>query len=191
MKLNLLKQIGFMALSLAGLLAINAQAAVISCPTGTMALVSNTSDCQYSDTARQDFLHDPLTVNTEGFFGTSDWSYITKTEYSDNQGQSGTWSIAASKWASFDEIMLIFKGPNGGNGPNVTTLTGYLANTGAISGTWDSPFGNPLYDFSNPKDVSHLTYYGRGTPSEVPEPSLLVLLMLGLGSVALGRLRTR
>lgn len=185
MKVNVFKQFGFLALSLAGLLAVNTQAAVIDCPPATLAMVSNTSACQYSDTEDQDFLTDPMTVNTEGFFGASDWSYISKTEYNDNQGQSGTWAIHTSQWSLFDEIMLIFKSGNG------TTLVGYLANSGATSGSWDSPFGDPLFSFNNAKDVSHLTYYGRGTPSEIPEPSLLVLLMLGLGSVALGRLRAR
>jgi aryl sulfotransferase len=73
-----------------------------------------------------------------------------------------------------------------------TTLVGYLANSGATSGTWTSPFTDPLFPgFNEPRDVSHISYYGRGTPTEIPEPSLLMLLMLGLGSVALGRLRAR
>lgn len=180
MKINLFKQFGFMALSLAGLLAINTQAAVITCPPATLALVGNTSACQYSNTETQDHVNPGnLTVNEEDFFGPSDWSYFDK---DDNVGSiSGSWSVQASQWAAFDEIMLMFKSGN-------ENLVGYLANDGATTGAWTSPFSAPN---DNLREVSHITYYGRGTPSEIPEPSLLVLLMLGLGSIALGRLRAR
>lgn len=177
MKINLFKQFGFLAFSLAGLLALNTQAAVIDCPPATLALVTNTSACQYSDTATQDFLSAPMTVNTEAFFSASDWFYITKED--GVESTSGNWSVDASQWSMFDEIMMIFKSGN-------ENLVGYLANDGATWGSWDSPFSAPN---DNRRDVSHITYYGRGTPAEIPEPSLLVLLMLGLGSIALGRRR--
>lgn len=181
---NVFKQCGWLGFAMAGLLALNTQAAVFECAAITADKVTNTSACQYSD-ATQDFTSDPMTVNTEEFFGADDWSIFDKDEPIDSS--SGTWSVDSSYWSMFDEILLIFKGGN-------NSLVGYLADDGATGGDWDSPFTDPPFDLTGNtelQDVSHISYYGRGTPAEVPEPSLLVLLMLGLGSVALGRLRAR
>ncbi|MDQ2076946.1 PEP-CTERM sorting domain-containing protein [Marinimicrobium sp. ABcell2] len=164
-------------------LSFGAHAAVIDCPNGYTNLVSNTSACQYSDQANQDFLnHDPMTVNAEAFFGYTDWSFIDKDD--EVSSTSGIWSLNEPKWSAFDEIMMIFKSGRG------TTLVGYNINFGATSGTWESPFSAPLFELKNTRDVSHISFYGRGATA-VPEPSLLMLLLLGLGAVALGRLRSR
>lgn len=185
LRINIFKRCGLLAVAMAGLLALNAQAALEWCMPATASKVTNTSACQYSTTETQDFLSDPLTVNSESFFGASDWVYFNKDD--GIESSSGNWQIDASQWSVFDDIMLVFKG---GQNP----LVGYLANNGATAGTWNSPFTVPEFNLpgqSQMQNVSHITYYGRGTPAEVPEPSLLVLLMLGLGSVALGRRRAR
>jgi hypothetical protein len=163
-------------------LAFSAQAAVIDCPTGYLQLVSNTNACQYSSQATQDFLNtNPMTANAEGFFGYTDWSFITKDD--DVESASGTWSLDAPKWSAFEEIMMIFKSGRG------TTLVGYNINFGATGGTWASPFSATLFELRNTRDVSHISFYGRSSVP-VSEPSLLILLLLGLGILALSRLRS-
>lgn len=162
--------------------ALNTQAGVIDCPANVATLVSNTSACQYSDSATQDFLNtDPMTVNAEAFFGVSDWAFIGKSD--GVNATSGNWTLGADSWDAFDNIMMIFKSGRD------TTLVGYLLNEGATNGTWESPFSAPLFDVKNTRDVSHMSFYGRES-IPVPEPSLLILLLLGLGSIALSRLRT-
>lgn len=165
--------------------AFSAQAAVMTCVDGFQHLVTGTNACQYSDGATQDFLRtDPSTVNAEGFFGFTDWTFISKDD--SVKGTSGTWSLMPSDWSAYNQIMLIFKSGQG------TTLVGYNVEQGTLNGTWKSPFSAPMFDLKNTRDVSHITFYGRNFDTvTVPEPSLLMLLLLGLGAIALSRLRAR
>lgn len=161
------------------------QAGVISCQPESLPLVSNTVSCEKSS-ANQDFLNtNPMTVNQEAFFGFSDWTYISRTDMADGQGQSGNWSVNGNLWNSYSSLLLVFK-----DGKD-TTLLGYLAKDNATSGTWESPFREPEFDF-NPdnkiKNVSHITYYARGLVTSLPEASSLMLLALGLlGLLAMRR----
>lgn len=166
-------------------LTFSAQAAVIDCPGGYTNLVTGSNGCQYSTDATQDFVNsNPMTVNTEEFFGYTDWSFVDKMD--DLDSTSGTWSLNEPQWSAFDEIMMIFKSGRG------TTLVGYSVEQGSLSGTWETPFSAPLFELRNTRDVSHISFYGRSlSPVTVPEPSLLMLLLLGLGTVALSRLRAR
>lgn len=183
---------GALAVIASGLLHGNVQAAVVDCSAAHSLVVSNTSDCQYSTDKSQDFLGgNPqfFTVNSEAFFGYSDWSFIAKDD--DNGLTSGLWSFDPSTWNAHDQIMLIFKGPNG-----KSFLFGYLVETGEYSGTWADPF-TPFTSI-NPRgkeivhDVSHITYYGRGLPSvDVSESSPLILILMGLLGLCFARRRTQ
>jgi len=165
-----------------------ANAAYVDCSAELSGLVSNTTACQISDDADQDYLNtDPLTVNENGgFFGIDTWQFIDKDELADSAGQSGSWSLDSDIWSLFDEIMLIFKGGNASSG---LTLVGYLVGEPATSGSWESPFRAPDFDLGERiKDVSHISYYGSG-PRDVPEPATLLLLAMGLIAVGAVRLK--
>jgi len=156
-------------------------ASTVACSDAIAVKVTNTTACEVSTVADQDFLNtDPTTVNAEGFFGITTWEFIKKTDLSDGAGQSGSWALSAADWDMFDSIMLIFKDGAG------TYLTGYLAAADVQSGTWSSPFVGPNGNF---KDVSHISYYGTATPSAVPLPAGGLLLLGGVGALAAFRRR--
>ncbi|KYC38588.1 PEP-CTERM sorting domain-containing protein [Scytonema hofmannii PCC 7110] len=164
-----------------------AHAATLSCSSTVASKVSDTTGCEYSDTATQDFLNtNPMTVNAEKFFGLTDWAFGGKigvnAGYAGNgTGQSGNWNISSVFQNTWNDVMLVFKSGNN------TTLTGYMLEDGVTSGTWNSPF----LTNKNPKDVSHISVYYRSgnqppvTP--VPEPATL----MGLGLVASGMVIAR
>lgn len=174
------------------LFATGAAAGTIDCLAGTAAKVSNTQACELSTSASQDFTQGNMTVNQEVFFGFNDWELLDK---DDNlrRGQSGNWVLDDSVWDFYSSVMLIFKSGAG------TTLVGYLVTQDAINGSWVSPFAAPQFSGPGmtdkkgkpkaPKDVSHISYYGRGESVKVPEPGSLLLLGLGLLGLALIRRR--
>ncbi len=186
---NRLLAIPFAALAFMGVLVCTgAQAGVIACHANTLSLVTNVTECEKSTTATQDFLNtDPMTVNGEQFFGFSDWLFLDKDEFGDNDGQSGSWAVGSSVWDNYSHLMLIFKDGNG------TTLVGFLALDGATSGSWQSPFRLPEFDLkaNQIKDVSHISYYVRGAVTRVPDTGSLILILMGLAFLGLSRMRTR
>ncbi len=160
----------------------SAEAATFTCSSSLAGRVSGASACEYSDTAKQDFLNtNPMTVNAEEFFDFTDWSFGGKIGVNagyagKGEGKSGAWDISSVVQSAWDDVMLIFKSGNG------TTLTGYMLQDGVTSGTWNSPFA---------KDVSHISVYYRDVPSEnppparVPEPGLMAgLLVAGAAVIA-------
>lgn len=171
-------------------LALNATAGLVTCNAVTLAKVDYASACQRSLLETQDFLNStPMTVNGEAFFGNTDWVFLKKNDPAGN-GQTGTWALTNNEWDNYANIMLIFKSGD-------TTLLGFLLTPTYTSGDWDSPFtasefpslcqhheahGNkPAYDdCSKIKDVSHISYYGRGTVLRVSEPASVLLITLGL-----------
>ena len=171
------------------LFATGAAAGTIDCLASTATKVGNTQACELSTSASQDFTQGNMTVNQEAFFGFNDWELLDK---DDNlrRGQSGSWALDDSVWDFYSSVMLIFKSGAG------TTLVGYLVNQDATSGSWNTPFGYPQFGSLDkkgkpkaPKDVSHISYYGRGEPVKVPEPGSLLLFGLGLVGLALIRRR--
>lgn len=136
----------------------------------------------------------PGAVNSEEFFGHSDWLYLAKYDGSTHEGQdidlgvtgfgslSGTWSVAAGTFAPFEQFMIVLKAG--------TEFAGYFFNnTSTVSGTWG---------YDAPPGLSHLTVYARGqaqTPpdgnSDVPEPATLGLFALGMLGLAGGRRRKK
>lgn len=174
--------------------AVPAQASTVDCYPATLTKVQYAVDCEKSLTATQDFLNtDPTTVNSEMFFGYTDWAFLKKDDPAGN-GQTGTWSLTNNEWLTYANIMLIFKDGNG------TTLLGYLLGSPNTSGTWSSPFSMPEFNVCNQnqpdcttiKNVSHISYYARGVappgggdppPPSVPEPSPLLLMMMGMAGL--------
>jgi len=177
----------------------NAGASFVSC-TGTDPAydisnnVSTATDCTILsplDGNVNDSTTDPMTVNTEAFFGITDWTFDGK--WNDENGvfvdtsglfnftgggPSGTFTYTGS--ASITDIMFVFKDGSG------TNLVGYMV-PGA-DGTYTSPFVEPPFPLSgnaSSKDVSHISVYYRS----VPEPG--VLLLMGAGLLGLGLSRRR
>lgn len=165
-------------------------AAPVSCPASPVnyvSLVSGAAECQYDTSVGQDFNHNPLTVNTQAFFGADDWTVIKHGE--GQSGASGSWALDDDIWNSFGEIMLVFKS---GSLQSGSFLVAFLLEAGVTSGEWITPFRSPLFDFKNPRNLSHISYYGRGTPVvSVPESSPLALMLLGLLGLAVARRKAR
>ncbi|MBD2356659.1 PEP-CTERM sorting domain-containing protein [Tolypothrix sp. FACHB-123] len=186
-----------------GMLAASApaKAATFACSSVISDNVSNTSGCQVSNTANQDFLNgSSLTVNSEKFFGLNDWVFGGKigenSGYTGTKsGQSGSWNISSVVKNSWEDVMLIFKSGQG------TNLVGYMVQDGKTFGTWNSPFEKTVTTIDKKgkevikteiKDVSHISVYYRlgastKTPKYVPEPGTI----LGLMAVGMGGLLTK
>ena len=162
-------------LSAAFILLICSNAAAIPCTSGG---VLGSIDCQ-DGTTNNDFVSDPLTVNTENFFGFNDWAYLQKQDLPSpletnidvglvvtptTPSATGTWSFDSIVWDIYEDVMIVLKA-----GP---AFSGYRLdfNTEPTAGTWDT----------GGRDLSHLTLYARGDSHSVPEPATFFLLGTGL-----------
>jgi hypothetical protein len=123
------------------------------------------------------------TVNTEKFFGFTDWKLSHKEESFTN-AKSGTWDISSRLKDNWENVMMVFKSGSG------TKLTAYNLAQGTTSGTWSSPFLKTAFGFGGNgtvKDVSHISFYYRetspgdtnfmgsgGNSAAVPEPATML-----------------
>jgi hypothetical protein len=180
-----------------------AEAAIVACSASVAGRVTSgggAPSCQVSTSFDQDFQNtDPITVNREGgFFGFTDWELIDKA----GEGQSGTYDVTSlDGFDLFGDWMMVFKSGNG------TFLTGYLLDATQLTGSWESPFEQVKNGRLSYKDVSHISFYGRGEPTviepppppppppgpdpitEVPAPASLGLFAAGLLGLGLARRR--
>lgn len=96
-------------------------------------------------------------------------------------GASGTFSLDANLWQSWDEIAIGFKFGTG-NRPDEWFV--YLLNPLVASGNWQ--FVNV---FGRGGGLSHIQLYGRSPVSSVPEPGTMALLGFGLLGAGIARRR--
>jgi hypothetical protein len=106
---------------------------------------------------------------------TGDASFLSFTQ----NGSTGTFSFDSSLWDDNDSIAIGFKFGTG-NEPDEWFV--YLLQDLVSSGNWS--FVNV---FGKGGGLSHLTLYGGGGDTPVPEPAMLVLLSLGLLSLSFAR----
>ena len=185
---NGMKRLALMS-AVAGVLIVGlageASAALISCPalfttngtakvtTGTAALTSAASVCQYLTPPNNSLIANVTNVNNAAFFGVNTWAVaVAKFDVPNGGGQTGNWAIAGANFSAF-QYMITFKDGNG------TNLISFLLNGASSSGKWYSPFTNPPFAVNNTKDVSHFTIF-KSAITQVPEPSTLALLGVGL-----------
>ena len=180
------------ALGSAAFVAGAANAAVVNCGDGMPDVtgnVSGTSACQFSDAYQNDSL---TIVNSEGFFGFSDWKFDSKDEFDNGVGGAdegadilklstsgniyyGSWSLTVP--SNVTDVMLVFKD---GVGANPSSLVAYLIS--ATSGTFKTPFFKDLWG-DKKKGISHISVYyrtGDTPPVGVSEPGMLALMAFGM-----------
>lgn len=92
-------------------------------------------------------------------------------------GLSGSFTVNALAYTSYDRIAIGFKSGEGQVDPEWAVFE--LADN-TLTGTWS---------ISGQQELSHALLYGFGTPTTVPEPGALVLLGLGLSILAAQRRR--
>lgn len=164
---------------------VNAQAGLQTCTAGTGGS-SATFGLDAATGAQCAEGNDTNSIDsTFELFGQTGWILSDKNENSNGDGtiefaalptngnKSGAWEI--DTLAGLTDIVITLKA---GNGFGAFLLD--LTVSTPLAGTWSSS-----------KDLSHASIYYRGEPTEVPEPSALVLLGLGFLGISLFGRRAR
>ncbi|WP_249223016.1 PEP-CTERM sorting domain-containing protein [Noviherbaspirillum sp. L7-7A] len=166
-------------------------------------LLTGTKDClilQPLDGQANDSVSPPAstyTVNVESFFGMSNWSFDGKYELSGASDSSSLFNFGSDNASynytglgTYSNLMFVFK-----DGAQ-TNLVAYLLSIPAGSGAYSTPFTKPPFDLSGNStahQISHISVYyttgeiGGGGNGEVPEPTTVALLGLGLLGFAASR----
>ncbi|MCG3115401.1 MAG: PEP-CTERM sorting domain-containing protein [Candidatus Manganitrophus sp. SA1] len=127
-----------------------------------------------------------------GFFGLTGWEHLQQEDTPgglittvdiglqvspDNNAPNGTWQFNDSVWDNYSDIVIVLKD---GRTPENIYWSAYQVTSGDTSGDWDT----------GGRGLSHLTVYGI-REEQVPEPTSLALLGIGLASLGLMRRRLR
>lgn len=174
-------------------------ASAIPCLSPASDGVSDSVACE-NGTGNNDFVSNPLSVNTQMLHGHNDWVYLQKQNFvgaletnidvdfvatSDNGGadSSGDWSFASAVWDTYKDVMIVLKSGNTGPPANIFWAAYLLDNlVEPTSGSWSTGDGIN----GSGKNISHITLYARGTPgdTDMPEPSTALLMMLLIGGLS-------
>lgn len=179
----------------------NATASLVDCASLTPDISGNVTpsvDCRILEPLGGNTKSSPSLINSEAFFGFSDWLFDGKLDDSGTalvpdsddpatlvsatgNAQSGIWRLVdPAFWAANTDLMFIFK-----DGAD-TNLVGYRMQTGATGGSYTTPFVDPPFELSGnstSRDISHIGIYFR---EGVPVPAPGVLALLGIGLLGLG-----
>jgi len=175
----------FRSLAAAALLALGlatpgVAATVAACSADVASKVTGTSDCEVltfgSGQPTQSeidllFPPNPGWKNIGGLVLTGD-------------NQSGTWSISQALFDSYARLMVVFKGPDQASPVQPKGVVAYLLSD--ITGTYDTPFNNPMGGQPNPMDISGVSLYAA-----IPLPAGGLLLLTALGGLGIAARRRR
>lgn len=151
-----------------------AEAAATACTSNIVNLVTGTTRCEYVTPIPQNPSQFSVSqIQSQTFFGFTDWtSQLQNGLTIPGSGQSSTWDISSlNLWQVYSDVMLVFQDGQG------TSPVAYKLAQGATTGSWSTPFLDPLpFDLpgkSTSADVSNITVYYRGTAAVIPTPALL------------------
>lgn len=166
------------------------------CYDGSADDLSPSVQCAYVyDDAKNNTNDSESALNYLSLFGFTDWELLGKQEageggFSDSDdpnlidldvtgltSANGTWSFDPTAWNSWDPIALVMKDGNNAPSPPQSSSGGfyvYLLEPVTASGTWNT------FDSFQGAALSHMSAYGITGSHNVPEPSILALLGLGL-----------
>jgi hypothetical protein len=165
----------------------------LECASASAAAVTPSADCVELNGVSND---SAAVMNTPpGAFGLTDWVFIGRENIEPDAGDielitwepdilSGAFSFDPSLVAGYQSVAFILKGAASSA---TCTAFAYLLEPGQTSGSWASPF---VCGQGDPQQVSHATLYASAsTPSAIPVPAALPLLVAGLAGLGLLRRR--